>query len=264
MPEPGNPQSFNRYSYTRNNPVNFTDPTGHRECGATEDCSDPLISSPPQRLSETAGNNPTCYSLWIDSDSVDGVHYYGNTEFAFNLSAKAAIGKPIPNYSYSQGFHGGIDLEAEEETSVRAGVYGLVEYVDQGAYDPKYIKIKISSGQYLIIGHLATAGPSFRPGDIVTPNTVVGIVSNQDHVHIEFWSTTGPTTIQSPYKYMSPKVFKELQSLVADMNPDDSRINFHFRSDGLWQTYGSQPNLLYGSKNSNLNIGQPGYTNPWN
>ena len=32
VPDPQNPQSYNRYSYTRNNPVNFTDPTGHREC----------------------------------------------------------------------------------------------------------------------------------------------------------------------------------------------------------------------------------------
>lgn len=29
VPNPTNPQSFNRYSYTYNNPVNFTDPTGH-------------------------------------------------------------------------------------------------------------------------------------------------------------------------------------------------------------------------------------------
>lgn len=32
VPEPGNPQSFNRYSYSYNRPVKYTDPSGH--CGA--------------------------------------------------------------------------------------------------------------------------------------------------------------------------------------------------------------------------------------
>ncbi|MCB8922745.1 MAG: RHS repeat-associated core domain-containing protein [Ardenticatenaceae bacterium] len=29
VPDPANPQSFNRYSYVRNNPLNFRDPSGH-------------------------------------------------------------------------------------------------------------------------------------------------------------------------------------------------------------------------------------------
>jgi len=32
VPEPGNPQSFNRYSYGFNNPVKYTDPSGHIAC----------------------------------------------------------------------------------------------------------------------------------------------------------------------------------------------------------------------------------------
>ncbi len=31
VPQPGNPQSLNRYAYTLNNPLKYTDPTGHAE-----------------------------------------------------------------------------------------------------------------------------------------------------------------------------------------------------------------------------------------
>ena len=32
VPDPANPQAFNRYSYTLNNPLRYTDPDGHRPC----------------------------------------------------------------------------------------------------------------------------------------------------------------------------------------------------------------------------------------
>ena len=44
VPDLSNPQSWNRYSYVTNRPVNFSDPTGHKPCGDGEevDCSGKL------------------------------------------------------------------------------------------------------------------------------------------------------------------------------------------------------------------------------
>ena len=37
---PLNPQTLNRFSYVRNNPLRYTDPTGHVECRTQEECQD--------------------------------------------------------------------------------------------------------------------------------------------------------------------------------------------------------------------------------
>jgi RHS repeat-associated protein len=44
VPDPQNPPSYNRYSYTLNSPTNLTDPSGHRECGGPYD---PECRRPP-------------------------------------------------------------------------------------------------------------------------------------------------------------------------------------------------------------------------
>ncbi len=40
IPQPGNPQSLNRYSYVLNSPLKFTDPTGHVFCDEFGTCHD--------------------------------------------------------------------------------------------------------------------------------------------------------------------------------------------------------------------------------
>lgn len=45
VPEPSNPQSYNRYVYTHNNPVNNTDPSGHWFESALDVAFIPMIST---------------------------------------------------------------------------------------------------------------------------------------------------------------------------------------------------------------------------
>ncbi|MCB8920668.1 MAG: hypothetical protein H6662_03705 [Ardenticatenaceae bacterium] len=44
IPDPSNPQSFNRYSYVHNNPVNLVDPTGHFTCSIGSDGEEAGVS----------------------------------------------------------------------------------------------------------------------------------------------------------------------------------------------------------------------------
>jgi hypothetical protein len=54
VPDPANPQSYNRYSYVENRPLNFSDPTGH--CKQPGDC---LV------MGGTAGFSPDAHLLQV-------------------------------------------------------------------------------------------------------------------------------------------------------------------------------------------------------
>ena len=246
VPDPKNPQSLNRYSYVNNNPINFSDPSGHRECASGNWCAAGSAEShyqPPTQL-------PMVTKLWIDINSKTKIQLYGNTNAAFNQE----IGDS--SYAYSQGFHGGLDLLAPPGTEVIAGIRGRVHWVGDRAYGPNYVVIEISANTYIVLGHLS--GIKVQVGQNVTADSVVGEVADRvdvDHLHVEFWTGPGeniqPRTIEVPYQYMSPEVKTQFLGLMTNMNIDDNRITFHERSDGRWDSIYNQPDLIYNGSNLN-------------
>jgi RHS repeat-associated protein len=53
IPQPNNPQSFNRYSYVTNRPINFNDPTGHIEQCEGQECDRPTVEEQLSALKKT-------------------------------------------------------------------------------------------------------------------------------------------------------------------------------------------------------------------
>ncbi|MCZ7672018.1 MAG: RHS repeat-associated core domain-containing protein [Chloroflexi bacterium] len=86
VPNPTNPQFLNRYSYTRNSPLGFTDPTGHKECGPLdgESCG---IDAPERELPLPPGVLP--------SNQPAGLTNYGKAAWNGLQAVQSRIGSRL-------------------------------------------------------------------------------------------------------------------------------------------------------------------------
>ena len=69
VPEPSNPQSLNRFSYTRNNPLKYIDPSGHRE---TDGCDTEGCSATQWDIDRAIGNAERAESTKFYRDCANG------------------------------------------------------------------------------------------------------------------------------------------------------------------------------------------------
>ncbi len=83
VPQPGHPQALNRYSYVLNNPLKYTDPTGHANIAGTtpDDTEGGKYIPPPPVKPPTCDENgvPDQTQAWVYTALVKN-WYYGGSE----------------------------------------------------------------------------------------------------------------------------------------------------------------------------------------
>lgn len=222
VPDGTRPQSYNRYSYGGNSPVNFVDPSGHSQCIADK-CG-------PSQLNP----NP----IWVRSfiDDPDWVQFYGYTVFAGrNYSSDqhsgldygkgwSAFGEKVDgNWDFSS-----YGTDSKPLIPVYAACYCTYESTD--LIDENYAagRVNLSHPDYpglqLIYGHLINI-PTDLPAQL-TPNTIIGYLAPPDdnpndnkeeqHVHVEIRLSNNHHT--NPTPYLALDLQEQLTSFAGTSN----------------------------------------------
>jgi RHS repeat-associated protein len=171
VPDPQNPQSLNRYAYVLNSPLNYSDPTGHRECGASDDCSDPLPYSIPPTPPKILDGLPLQGSDWKTDNYHNG--------FGANWYAQKYANPNSPlydgTYVNSAGLHPGIDFIVPAGTPVYANVSGTVVSRFPNDGKPNVVVATKYNGEvyYVVYGHVES---SIEVGMEVNPGVQIGTV----------------------------------------------------------------------------------------
>jgi murein DD-endopeptidase MepM/ murein hydrolase activator NlpD len=205
--------AFDRYAYTRNNPIKYTDPSGHGYCNSEYAVLEECQSYLPNRLASLQNHGVFLQPL----DSMTPDDYFFDSESHPGQDYPNSEGSPI--YAPADGVVILVDnCSAPDCVSEKRGDYDdrtpfndgygnvvVIEYpydvlpsqvIDEYGLDP---------GESLFVLYAHLQNPStLKPGDTVEPGQVIGSVgstgfSTGPHLHYE---VRQGATGSLPYGYM--------------------------------------------------------------
>jgi hypothetical protein len=151
VPDPYNPQDWNRYSYARYNPLKYTDPDGHAPCQSGYRCLTPVadrrdlttwLIAAAVDISESSDMNSVREAKAVGSGALawgrfinvvkDGAKYDVKDKIELQLGKNTKIGNNWYEYSTSgnilYGFYGKAAGFTEFELRAGAGAAQLADY----------------------------------------------------------------------------------------------------------------------------------------
>jgi RHS repeat-associated protein len=203
VPDPANPQSLNRFSYALNNPLRYTDPTGHWEDEGKQTQVFPCTPWPGCVTGRYLAMHRTPWQITTETieDEKKAMHLASVTEQQFLQASKspwsgdlsAFGGRNTLNNNTLQR-HPAVDSRGNPSSPgapIYATAYGTVVMVgDNGNTDfGKYVLIEhdVYGGKYYsVYAHLSAQ--YVAQGDIVDDTTAIGAMgqSGTDNIHLHF------------------------------------------------------------------------------
>ena len=241
VPGANNPQTYNRYGYLNNSPINFTDPSGYRLCEDAYE-KDPYkrIDIPlPITIEETFSFTefPVANPEWIGT--------YGATDFAYNNHIN---GDGWGYDEYAQGFHADMDAGGLWNDPIIAGTSGTLTEVWKGwGWN---VKILTPDGYEIRYQHLAYSSfTNLDKGILINPDTLIGGMGDPSgdengsnvHLHLEIRKDG---YIMNPLDFMPDTMITNLLEIVEREKKSCNQISLYAPEN--WNGYIDLPNIQRG------------------
>ena len=180
VPDPGDPQSLNRYSYAANNPVRYTDPSGHSYC-VDEECD---LVQHPHSGRMTARRSGIRHFV--------KTHYHVTMSKGFKPREKSAILSALYRFSEKAGGEAGVRKAFGEAVLVRWGS----GRTNRGVYWSSGRKKWLETGTYYLPGtsHIFFDDRHFNQEG---PRKDIGTEIGTIHELAHYWSDTTLVGAQS-------------------------------------------------------------------